>query len=131
MGLLDLLFGAGALGFAITAVVVAIRNGGLREEKSNLEIELSRREQRIHQLERSYQATSREFAEYRRRSIDQMRVLHDDIMQLEGDLAECSGPGDVRRRLQRLLSKATTRRALTSGDDQLHRERDDAEADET
>lgn len=40
------------------------------------------------------------------------QILKDEIEILEADLAKCSGPGDVKRRIERLLS--ATRTGLSS-----------------
>jgi type II secretory pathway pseudopilin PulG len=92
----------GIIGLALVAVVLAVRNGGLRAERSKAEERASR-------LEAQLQTTMREFTDYRTRMRAQLDSLHADIETLESDLANCSSPGSRRARLERLLSKARHR----------------------
>lgn len=87
---------------ALVLLAMAIRQSGIKSDA--LDADHAR-----HSAEKQLQETSREFVTYRMRTQYQFESLRQDISELEGDLALCAGPGDRRRRLERLLSKAGDR----------------------
>lgn len=103
--LVYLLGGAGVVqtGAIVYFVVQLIRLGDKYHEEKDRVRDAT---QRCQQCEAQYQTTAREFAEYVRRTKLAERDLRNDIAELETDLARSARPGDINRRIQRLLSKA-------------------------
>ena len=94
--------GVGMAGMAITMVVLGLRLSGAKTDAANADRER-------HNANKQLEQTAREFTDYKKRTTHQLENLRDDIMQLEGDLAQCTTPGATRSRLERLLSKAAPR----------------------
>jgi hypothetical protein len=95
---MEWLMGAGALGFALTSVVLAIRNGGLR-------VEITKADKARHDVEKQFSETAKEFVEYKRRTEDRFKALKHEIEELENELENAAIPGARRDRLNRLLSE--------------------------
>lgn len=105
MSVLEVVGGIGTLGFAVTSVFLAIRNGGLRAEVK--EADLFRED-----AQKQLAETARKFADYRSRAEKQIAELMGEIDELEDQegaaIAAIDDPA-VRRarrraRVARLLS---------------------------
>lgn len=81
-----------------TAIALALRISGLRSQSEEAD-------ERRADAEEKLKETAKDFADYKRRTEDQLDALRGDIEDLEDDLETCNTPGARRARLERLLSK--------------------------
>jgi len=98
-----------ALGFAGTAVGLAVRNG-------SLEAALGRARQSRDKSEEERAETRAEFVRYRTRTLKQLENLRDEINDNEDMLAACSDPAVIHERFDRMLQKASSGLGDTGSD---------------
>lgn len=91
----------GALAAAATAVVLAIRLAGVRDEAAKLELRLGAEQIESQRLEEQVQYLARQLTELERSHRQQLVIRDENIEQLYDDLASCSTPAAVRDRLNR------------------------------
>jgi len=97
------------LGFAGTAVGLAVRNG-------SLESAVGRARQARDKAESERATTRDEFDRYQRRVELQLEGLRDEITDLQDLLATCSDPLIVHKRLDGMLQKASSGHGSPSPD---------------
>lgn len=97
---MEYLLGGGMLALAITSVVLAIRAGGLKADARDADAARARSEQDLREVAAA-------MTEQRDRHTKQLEALHDDINELETELAATASPDAVRARLAKLLSATT------------------------
>ncbi len=93
------------IGMGVLALVIvglALRLSGLRADRDKADVARKL-------IEKDLTAALKERDDDRLRNSKQLADLRQDIKELEYDLDQCVGPGDRRRRLERLLSKAADR----------------------
>ncbi len=96
------------IGFAGTAVGLAMRNGTLAARVAQLEANGTSAEKQL-------QTTAREFADYKIRTDAQLVADAAEAKELRDDLEKCSAPGSQRDRLDSLLGRLAARSASSFG----------------
>lgn len=96
------------VGFAGTAVALAMRNGALTAKIAQLEASSGNAEKQL-------AVTAGEFRDYKLRTDAQLVADAEEARVLRGDLEKCSAPGSQRDRLDGLLGRLAARSASSFG----------------
>ncbi len=95
--------GIGAVGLGFLAAVIALRNGGLREDAANARhLQIA--------AERDLELTAKELADHRSKTDELLKYYRAEIESLEESIADLAtaGAGDVRDHIRRVLSEGSS-----------------------
>lgn len=128
MSVLEVIGAIGSVGFGTTAIVLALRNGGLRSE-------ITRADSLREKAENDLKATTAEYDTYRERAEQQLHLLQEELEHFENhELDAIEEEPDRTKRIERrrswvrsLLSKAPS----SPRDDGEAGMREDSPTDET
>lgn len=103
-------------GLSLTVVALSLRHSGLKESELKSKEDKREAERERASAETKLKAVAAEYTDYRMRTGKLLADIRAGIETLERDLDRCRGPGDRRRWLERLLSKAKSPATPAGGD---------------